>query len=247
MNSAKHPKTKRESVFLSLILNIIIPSIVMMKGNQWFDWTPVMSLVLALSFPIGYGIYDFSIRRKYNFISILGFVSILLTGGIGLLHLPKEWIAAKEAAIPLLIGVVVLGSLKTRYPLIRTLLFNPEVIDTDRIEARLKESGNTQRFNTHLTRATYMLSSSFLLSAVLNYGLAKAMIKSETGTTAFTEELGRMNIWTYPVIVLPCTLIMVGALIYLLKGVHQLTGLKMEDVIRSPENTKATLTDVSES
>ena len=66
---------------------------------------PVYGLLVALAFPVGYGIYDFVVRRGFNFYSALGFVSILLTGGIGLLKLPVEWLAIKEAAVPFVIGV----------------------------------------------------------------------------------------------------------------------------------------------
>ncbi len=41
---------------------------------------------------------------------ILGIVSVLLTGGIGVLELDTQWLAVKEALIPGIIGVVVLGS-----------------------------------------------------------------------------------------------------------------------------------------
>jgi hypothetical protein len=36
---------------------------------------------------------------------MLGFVSVLLTGGIGLLQLDPKWIAVKEAAVPAVIGL----------------------------------------------------------------------------------------------------------------------------------------------
>ena len=38
-----------------------------------------------------------------------------------------------------------------------------------------------------------MIASSFFLSAVLNYSLAKILVKSQPGTEAFNAELGRMT------------------------------------------------------
>ncbi|KFK47886.1 MFS transporter, partial [Vibrio vulnificus] len=55
-------------------------------------------------------------NKKFNFISALGFVSVLLTGGIGLLELDTKWLALKEAVSPGLIGLAVFGSTFTRYP-----------------------------------------------------------------------------------------------------------------------------------
>jgi hypothetical protein len=56
---------------------------------------------------------------------VLGLVSILLTGGIGLLQLDTRWLAVKEAAIPGLIGLAVLMSTRTRYPLVKTAAVQP--------------------------------------------------------------------------------------------------------------------------
>jgi len=60
----------------------------------------VLGLVIALSFPVAYAIYDYNKTRTLNFISLLGFFSTLLTGGIALFELDVEWLAIKEAAIP---------------------------------------------------------------------------------------------------------------------------------------------------
>ncbi|OIO60017.1 MAG: MFS transporter [Verrucomicrobia bacterium CG_4_10_14_3_um_filter_43_23] len=228
----KGHKDKKENSFLNLLLNIIAPVLLMMKGGQWFGLSPTAALAIALAFPISYGIYDLICRRKYNVLSILGFISILLTGGIGLLHLPKEWIAIKEAAIPLLIGIAVLVSLKTRYPLVRTLLFNKKIIDVPKVESALEENNNQTAFNKLLLRCTYLLSFSFLLSAVLNFALARIIIQSDTGTEAFTQELGKMTALSFPVIALPCTIIMFIALWMLFAGIKKLTGLTLESVLQ---------------
>jgi len=53
--------------------------------------------VVALLFPIGYGIWDWSKEKKINIFSALGLISVLLTGGIGLFELPTQWVAIKEA------------------------------------------------------------------------------------------------------------------------------------------------------
>ncbi len=52
-----------------------------------------MALVVALLFPIIYGGMDLVRNKKFNFISALGFISVLLTGGIGLLELDTRWLA----------------------------------------------------------------------------------------------------------------------------------------------------------
>jgi hypothetical protein len=89
-------QTKRpNNTILELIYNIAIPSIVLMKlsGDEYLG--SLYALVVALLFPIGYGLYDFIKNRSMNFISLLGFLSTLLTGGIGLFELDVEWLAIK--------------------------------------------------------------------------------------------------------------------------------------------------------
>lgn len=227
---SKGDKKKQENPIINLAVNIVIPAILMMKGNKWFGLTAEVSLIYALLLPLIYGLYDLVVRRKYNFLSILGFLSILVTGGIGLLKFPKEWIAVKEAAVPFIIGVAVVLSLKTRYPLIRTFIYNDNLIDTERVDGHLKERGNMDAFNQLLIRCTWLVAGSFLLSTILNFALAKILIKSETGTQAFTEELGTMTALSHVVIALPCMVIMMFAIWQLFKGIQKLTGLQLEEI-----------------
>lgn len=224
---------RKENGLINIGFNILIPSLLLIKGHSWFGLSPTLCLSLALVFPVGYGLYDFLIKRKVNFISAIGFFSILITGGIGLLKLPKEWIAIKEATIPLVIGLAILISQKTRYPLIRTIVYNDTIMDIEKVENALKINGNRNAFEKLLSRCTFLVSGSFLLSSILNFTLAKILIKSPTGTQAFTEELGTMTAWSYPVIAIPCTVVMIGALLYLFQGIKKLTGLEFEEVLNS--------------
>ncbi|MFD2450187.1 VC0807 family protein [Vogesella fluminis] len=125
---------KKNNQLLELIINIVIPSLVLMKLSAEQYLGSANALLLALAFPLGWGLYDLLRNRKTNFIAILGLVSILLTGGIGLLHLDAQWLAVKEAAIPGLIGIAVLVSTRTRYPLIKTVLYTPAVIDVAKVQ-----------------------------------------------------------------------------------------------------------------
>ena len=228
------PKKNKENTLLNLAFNIIIPALIMMKGHKYFDLSPASSLVISLFFPISYGVYDFIVRKKYNFLSILGFVSILLTGGIGLLQLPKEYIAIKEAAVPFVIGIAVLISLKTPYPLIRTILLNENIVNTEKVRTALKDKNNVKAFDKLMLTSTWMVTGSFMLSSTLNYLLAAIIIKSDTGTEAFNEELGKMTILSYPVIAVPCTIIMVIVCWRLFSGIKKLTGLELEEILHVP-------------
>lgn len=241
----QQPEVKRENIWLNIGLNVLIPSLLMTKGKSWFEWLhqsifqpeqpfemrPEWLLVIGLAFPLSYGIYDFITRRKYNFFSVLGFVSILITGGVGLMELDKDWIAIKEAAIPALFAIAVLISLKTPFPLVKTFLYNPELFDVPKIEAALQERQNELHFEKLMVRCTLYLVASFVLSAILNYVLARYFIRSETGTDEFVAEIGKMTAWSWVVIVIPSMGVTFLALMTLVKGIKQFTGYELEDVM----------------
>jgi hypothetical protein len=222
---------KRESLLANLLLNIVIPTLILMKlsGEDYLGIK--MAIVVALAFPVIYGLRDFIQRHKFNIFSALGFVSILLTGGISLLELDPQYIAIKEAAIPGLIGLATLISLKTRFPLVKTFLYNDKVLKVKKVALALKEYDNEAAFEATLKNASYLVAASFFVSSTLNYILARVILKSPPGTVAFNEELGKMTALSFPVIAVPAMLVMVAALFYLFRRIRQLTHMGLEDVI----------------
>ncbi len=194
--------------------------------------------MLALAFPVGYGLYDFAVRRRWNFISIIGFISVLLSGGFGLLKVDGFWFAVKDASIPTFIGLLVLASTLAKTPLLTELLYNPQVIDVARVDAELAARGNQPGFAALLRRSTALLSLSFFASAPVNYALARYLLRSPPGTEAFNRELGKMFWLSLVVIMLPSMIMMMAVFWHLLRGIKALTGLKVDDIFRSPPEPK---------
>jgi len=192
---------------------------------------PTGALILALSFPILWGLYDLLKNGVKNYVAILGVVSVLLTGSIGLLKLDAQWLAVKEAAIPLCIGIGVLVANFLGFPLIRKLLYNPSVMRVDRVDEVLQARGNQQQFLQRLDRANILFACTFFFSAVANYVLAKMIVKSASGTEAFNNELGRMTLLSYPVIAIPSMIMMLAIFYYIWRTISKLTDLKLEQVI----------------
>ena len=217
---------------IELLITLVIPSLILMKFSGPEDLGAVNALLLALAFPLFWGARDLLTRRKLNLFAALGVVSILLTGGIGLLQLDTQWLAVKEAAIPGLIGLAVAISAHTRNPLVRVLLFSPALMNVEHIQQRLDERGNRATFEARLRIATWMLGGSFFFSAVMNYFLATWIVVSPTGTPAFNEELGRLTLLSYPMIALPSMLIMMAVLYYLARTIRELAGLKLAEALK---------------
>ncbi|MEH6558785.1 MAG: VC0807 family protein [Oceanicoccus sp.] len=214
----------------NLAFNIIIPTLILTKLSSNDYLGPVYSIVVALSFPIIYGVRDYAKSHKANFFSILGIISVLLTGGMSLLQLDPQYIAIKEAAIPAIFGLVTIFSVRTSYPLVKTFLYNDQVLQIDKVQSALLDNSNEQNFEAKLTNASYMVAGSFFLSSVLNYVLAKVVLVSQPGTVEFTEELGKMTALSFPVIAVPSTIVLMGTLFYLLRHIQKLTHLKLEDI-----------------
>lgn len=221
----------RSNPIVSIIISIVIPAIILSKFSDAAHLGVLPGFLIALAFPIGQSLYELIVQKKVGFIAIVGLVSIFCTGIIGVLELPTEWLAYKEAAVPLLIGAAVVISLKTPYPLIKKLFYNKELMDVERIDEKLKENGSDEKFEKVLRNSTYMVGASFLLSAVLNFTLTKIIVTSPAGTEAFNQELGKLTALSYPVIALPSTIVMVIALWYLFKQMTKLTGLPFEELM----------------
>jgi len=230
---------KKDNQFINLFISIIIPTIILTKFSKDAYLGPVFGLMAALSLPLIYGLYELIIQKRRSFISILGFVSILLTGVIGLWQFPPHWIAVKESAIPLLIGLVVLTSTRTSWQIVKKLLFNGELFDIEEIELRINSANLQAELNRMLNRVNTFLAASFLFSATLNYFLAKTIVQSLPGTIQFNEEIGRMTMLSYPVIAIPSVAIMMLIFWYMIFSLKKLTQLSTNELFSKNIRDKA--------
>ena len=131
----------------------------------------------------------------------------------------------------MLIGLAVLISQYTKYPLIEKIIYNEQLLNLPLIEERLQANGTDAQVKKTLRNATWMVAASFLVSSILNFCVTKYIVVSPAGTEAFNEELGKLTAISYPVIALPSTLVMVIALWYLIKQLKKATGLNMEEML----------------
>lgn len=232
---------KQENLLLNLIANIALPWAALSWLSKSTLLGPVWALVVAIAFPLVYGAWDLISRRKTNFVSIIGLASVILTGGLGLLKIDGFWFAVKSGAVPVAVGLAVLASMRTKRPLVREMLYNEQVIDVARVDAELAVRGNRAAFDRLLDNASYLLVATFVVSGVLNFGLARYIIKSPSGTPEFNAELARMHLLDIPVTTIPSMAMLMFALWKLLGGIKALTGLEFDDIFKSPpEKAKPT-------
>lgn len=233
------PRPPRENLLLNLACTIALPALILSKLSAPERLGPAAALVVALAFPVGYGVWDFVQRRKFNFIAGIGFASTLLTGGFGLAKLDGIWFAVKEASVPLVIALMTALSMKSRRPLLHQFVYNDQVIDVPRVDAALAAHGARPAFDRLLARVGWLVVGSFLVSAALNFALARWLLTAPAGTPEFNAQLAKMQVWSWPVIVVPSSAMMIAAMFALFRGIKRLTGLALEDVLHTPPEKTA--------
>lgn len=216
---------------LEIAVTIVAPALVLMQlsGPQRLGDAP--ALVLALAFPVGFGLWDGWRRRQLSWLALVGIVSTLLTGGIGLLKLDSEWLAVKEGTVSALIGIVIAASAWTRHPLIHALVIDAALLDVERIQSALAERGTAAPFEARLRSGTLWLAGTFFVSAAANYLLTRWVVTSPAGTEAFNEQLGRLTLLSYTVIAIPSMAMMSALLWWLVAQARRLTGLTLNEML----------------
>ncbi len=230
------PAAKQENPIWNLLFNIVIPVLILNKGSNYLS--PIIALLLALSFPLIYGLIDFLQKKKTNFLSILGLINISVTGGLALIGIEGHWFAVKEAAFPALIGLFVFGSAFTKKPFVETLFLNPQIINTELLKSKISELNNDGKLKALLKNATLLLSISFALSAALNFALAihvflpiDSALNEAQHTDALNQQIAEMTKWSFLVILIPSLIFLSGIFYYLLNGLKKISGLTTEEII----------------
>ena len=231
---------QRENPFFSLLFNILIPIILLNKGHLFLgDNAGILILILALMFPIFYGIFDFIKNKRKNIISAFGTINVLFTGGFALYKLDGIWFAIKEAAFPLLIGVFVFISAYTKKNFFEYLIRYSHLFKWDLIEEKIKAFSSENHLQILFRKSTIMFSISFFISAILNFILA-LYIFSEEGTLGISssekeillnKKIADMTWLGFIVIGLPMTLFAFGIFWWFLKKLAKITQIPMEQII----------------
>jgi len=231
---------KKNSTFNELIYNILLPTIILNYGTKVLgEKYAVPVLIGALAFPLGFSIMDFYQKKKVNIFGVLGFISILMTGGLALMHAEGSVMVLKETLFPLILGLIVLIAAYTKRPLLNEILLNPQIFEQEKLEAKIAELGRHKDFMEHLKKSNVFFAGSFLVSALLNYVLAVSIfhpidptIVGDARSAIINEQVGQMNALSWAVIVIPSMAFLVFVLWYLFHGIKKITGLEMKDLMR---------------
>lgn len=229
---------KKENPWTSLIFNVALPSLVLSKMSGAEQLGPKWGLIVALAFPLGYALWDYWQRRTFSFITGIGIVGIVSKGMLGLFEAGHQWIAINEAAVPSVIALALYVSMRMNRPLLNELMFNENVMNVAEINKAVATQQKHSELQILMKESTWLLILSFVVSAVLNYGLAVYLLKSPPGTEALNQELAKMNAVSMPVILVCSSSILVFAMWRMVKKLERLTGMPMDALFA--QNRKAT-------
>ena len=256
--AAPEKTNHQEHPLANILINVLIPVLALSYlskdpelqqalGKAVRPWHigPVKALVVALAFPIGYGAWHFIKTRKMNFFSALGLVSVLLTGGLTIFLWNQDGtvkpnadilFGLKEASIPLILGIAVIGSHYTPSPLLRAFLYSDSIFDIPKIERRVEETGSHERYRKILFQATLLFAASFFLSTLMNFGLALYFLGDLDHTAAnarelYNERVAKLTGWGFAVIGVPILAFLFFTLRRLLRNLGELTGFKDDELM----------------
>ena len=248
----------REHPLANILINVLIPVLALSYlskdpafqeaiGKSVKPWHigPVKAIIVALVFPIAYGVWYFFKTRKPNFFSALGLVSVLLTGGLTLFLWNDDGtvkpnaavlFGLKEGSIPLILGLAVLGSHYTTTPLLRTFLYNDSIFDIPKIENRIRETSKEEEYRRVLLQATWLFAASFFLSTIMNFGLALYFLgdldhAASNARELYNQRVAKLTGWGFAVIGLPILVFLFFTLKRLLNSLSRITGFKDEELM----------------
>ncbi len=235
----------QENPLANIMWNVLIPvaalSFLGKNGDKIWNIGPVWGMLVAVSLPVIYGIHHLIKTKKPNFFSILGIVSILLTGGIAIMAYQDDgavdkqaplWFALKEAAIPFVFGITIFISHWTKTPLVRVFLYNPDFFNIPVIEKRVEEKETTTQYKKLIFSGTLLLAGSFFISMVLNYFLAMYFLEGKTDSQEdFNSGVAKLTGWGFAVIGVPMMVILMVTMWRFVSGLKKLTGMDNEEIL----------------
>lgn len=226
------------NALLNLLCNIAIPIFLLNKMTERWGYLP--TLIIAIAFPLCFGLFEYFYHHKKSMISVLGLINVLISGGLGLFKLGGMWFATKEAVFPFLIGIFVLLSPYFSKPFIETLLMNPEIMKTDEIEKITAEQGTQNKLKKLIHNSNHFFSFSFFFSGVCNYFLAiriftplDAILDEAKKGQILNEQIAEMHSKALMFIAGPSFVITLVLLFYFLNQLEKITGIKKDDLLKS--------------
>jgi intracellular septation protein A len=239
----------QENPLLNILINVLIPVIALSamskEGEEIWRIGATKGMLVALIPPLIYGVWFFVKTRQTNFFSLLGLVSVALTGGLTIYLWNQDGtvkpnaallFGIKEGSIPLMLGIAMLVSHRGPSPLLRAFLYNDGFFHIPLIEKTVEEKGAQQEYARLLWHSTLLFACSFLVSTVLNVVLALHFLgsldyKAADAREVYNAKVAQITGWGLLVIGVPILIFMFFTLWHLFRGLRRVTGLAQEQLM----------------
>lgn len=233
------PSHKPPNQLLELVLTIVLPSLVLDKLSAPENLGPFWALVVALLFPIGFGLWCVIQKVGWTVFSVLGLVTVLLSGGLGLLNLDAFWFAVKESTMPIVLAFAFPLSHRFGKPLINALVMQPHIFNVKLLNSALAEPAKKSLFDSALFKASCGLGLGMIGSAIANFFLALYLLGGKTpGSEAFVKGIGTLNWAGMVVIGVPLMGVMMLVFFWLIRQMQQITGLERDDLMNPGQTVR---------
>lgn len=253
------PGSKSPSAWVVFIVNVLAPVLILdhcstgaidpfirMPEQSFWQIGPLWAMIIALSLPIGYGIYSLIVQKKFELMSAVGMTGIVLTGLISLfvinrdghIHTATPWLfAGKEALIPLFLAAAILASSRTATPLLKTFIYNPDVFDIGRIEQAVEQNGRSNDYDSLLMKSTWILAGTLVLSSAGNFLLSLRFMKPvllvpvSEQQLQYNHAISNITWWGFLIIGVPLLAALLFILFDLVKKLGRITNLSRDQIL----------------
>lgn len=218
---------------INALVNIFIPIGILLTLSSEDRLGAIPALLLAIGIPAVYGITMLLRTRKINTQSILGIISVLLTGVIAVFRLDTILFPIKEAAIPIGFAIVLLVTNRTRFPIVKLLM--DMVQRKEKVERAIGATGAETAYRQHIERSGTIWAGIMTISGIMKFTLSSIIMDAPAGTEEFNTQLA-----TYELVQIPTsmmvTMVMILSLIwYIGKGTARIIDTSPADVLRGGE------------
>lgn len=196
---------------LNAIVNIFIPIAILLTLSGEDRLGPIPALLLAVGIPATYGIYGLARSRKVNAQSILGIVSVLLTGVIAVFRLDTALFPLKEAIVPIGFAIILVVSNRTGFPIVK-MLFDV-VLRKENVEREVRERGAEVAYRAHIERCGVLWAAIMTLSGIMKFTLSSFLVTAPAGTPEFNRQLATYELAQMPTSMM-VTMVLILSLIW---------------------------------
>jgi hypothetical protein len=222
---------KNANPLLDVLLTVLLPTFLLDWASEADRLGPFWALIVASLIPLLFGLYCWWTDSGINLFSIIGLAAIVVTGCLGLLKLDAFWVGVKEAAFPVIIGVLFPLSHNWRQPLVKALFFQPQIINLKAVNTAVHTPQQQLALDLLLKKCGWILCVTMMLSAIINQIMAMQIVGgTEPGSVPYNQALAKLNWVSMLGIGIPMTVVLVVLMLWFFRQLATITGLDPADI-----------------